>query len=99
MDNDSIVRDGVIMLRWQVVAMIFVGAVLLLSILFQATGKAGAAFVLSISRQGVIFALALVAGRALAGYTGILAAQAAADALTALVAGGLFCTQLYPELK
>lgn len=99
MDNDSIVRDGVIMLRWQVVTMIFVGAVLLLSILFQSTGKAGSAFVLSISRQGVIFALALVAGRALAGYTGILAAQAAADALTALVAGGLFCTQLYPELK
>ena len=99
MDNDSIVRDGVVMLRWQVVTMVFVGVVLLLSILFQSTGKAAASFVLSVSRQGVVFALALVAARALAGYTGILAAQAIADALTALLAAGLFYTQLYRELK
>ena len=99
MDNDSIVRDGVVMLRWQVVTMVFVGVVLLLSILFQSTGKAAASFVLSVSRQGVVFALALVAARALAGYTGILAAQAIADTLTALLAAGLFYTQLYRELK
>ena len=54
---------------------------------------------LSVSRQGVVFALALVTARALAGYTGILAAQAIADALTALLAAGLFYTQLYRELK
>lgn len=99
MDNDGIVQDGVVMLRWQVVTMVFVGFVLLLSILFQSTGKAGAAFILSISRQGIIFVLTLVAGRAVAGYTGILAAQAAADTITALIAGGLFYTQLYRELK
>ena len=99
MDNDGIVQDGVVMLRWQVVTMVFVGFVLLLSILFQSTGKAGAAFILSISRQGIIFVLTLVAGRAVAGYTGILAAQAAADTSTGLIAGGLFYTQLYRELK
>ena len=99
MDNDGIVQDGVVMLRWQVVTMVFVGFVLLLSILFQSTGKAGAAFILSISRQGIIIVLTLVAGRAVAGYTGILAAQAAADTITALIAGGLFYTQLYRELK
>lgn len=99
MDNDGIVRDGVVMLRWQVITMVFVGFVLLLSILFQSTGKAAASFVLSISRQGVVFVLALILGRALAGYTGILAAQAAADTVTALIAAGLFYTQLYRELK
>ena len=40
-----------------------------------------------------------VQGRALAGYTGILAAQAVADILTALIAVGLFYIQLYRELK
>lgn len=99
MDNDGIIRDGAAMLRWQVVTMVFVGFVLLMSILFQSTGKAAAAFVLSISRQGVIFAAALVAARQLAGYNGILAAQAVADAVTAILAAGLFYTQLYRELR
>lgn len=99
MDNEGIIRDGTLMLRWQVITMVFVGFVLLLSILFQSTGKAAPAFILSISRQGVIFAAALIAARQLGGYTGILAAQAIADTITAVVAAGLFYTQLYRELR
>ena len=98
MDNDGIIQDGSVMLRWQVISMVFVGFVLLMSILFQSTGKATAAFVLSISRQGVIFAAALIVARQLMGYTGILAAQAVADVVTAVIAAGLFYTQLYKEM-
>ena len=98
MDNDGIIQDGSVMLRWQVISMVFVGFVLLMSILFQSTGKAAAAFVLSISRQGVIFAAALIVARQLMGYTGILAAQAVADVVTAVIAAGLFYTQLYKEM-
>ena len=39
----------------------FVGVVLLLTVLFQAIGKVIPAFVLSISRQGVVFVVALFA--------------------------------------
>lgn len=99
MDNDSIIQDGTVMLRWQIVTMVFVGFVLLLSILFQSTGKAMAAFILSISRQGVVFAIILIAARQLVGYNGILAAQAVADVITAGIGAQLFYTQLYKELR
>lgn len=99
MDNDGIIQDGTVMLRWQIITMVFVGFVLLMSILFQSTGKAMAAFILSISRQGVIFAVVLVAARQLAGYQGILAAQAVADGITACIGVQLFYTQLSGELR
>lgn len=99
MDNDGIIQDGTVMLRWQIVTMVFVGFVLLMSILFQSTGKAMAAFILSISRQGVIFALVLIAARQLVGYQGILVAQAVADVITACIGVQLFYTQLAGELR
>lgn len=91
--------DGTVMLRWQIITMVFVGFVLLMSILFQSTGKAMAAFILSISRQGVIFAVVLVVARQLAGYQGILAAQAVVDGITACIGVQLFYTQLSGELR
>lgn len=99
MDTDSIVAQGTLMLRWQVITMLFVGIVLLITILFQSTGKATGAFILSLSRQGVIFLLALIVGRQLAGYTGILAAQAISDAITAVIALALFRVQLLDEIR
>lgn len=94
LDEAGIVRDGALMLRWQVVTMVFVGFVLLMTIVFQSMGKAGASFVLSISRQGVVFLVVLVVARQLWGYTGILAAQAVSDALTMVGVVVLYRTQL-----
>lgn len=62
-----------------------------------AAGSAGA-FVLSISRQGVMLAITLFVGSRLAGYQGVIAAQAIADLLTAIVAVILFVVML-PELR
>lgn len=99
MDNSGIIQDGTVMLRWQVITMVFVGFVLLMSILFQSTGKAMAAFILSVSRQGVVFAVILIAARQLVGYNGILAAQAISDVITAAIGVQLFRSQLYQELR
>lgn len=97
MDSEGIVADGTVMLRWQVVTMLFVGLILLMTILFQAMGKATGAFVLSISRQGVLFLLVLIVAYHLAGYEGVVVSQAISDGLTAIVAFGLFQTQLRKE--
>jgi len=44
------------------------------------------AFLLSVSRQGVIFAIVLNVALRVAGYQGVLASQAVSDLLTALLA-------------
>lgn len=99
MDNDSIVAEGTRMLRWQVITMLFVGIVLLMTILFQSAGKVVGSFILSVSRQGVIFLIVLIIAYYTVGYTGILIAQAVADVLTAILAVSLFYRQLYPEFR
>ena len=98
MDNEQIVSDGTVMLRWQVVSMVFVGIVLLITIIFQSAGKALGSFLLSISRQGVIFLVVLMVAVRVAGYSGILASQAIADVITAVFALILCRTLLKKEL-
>ena len=74
------------MLRWQAISSVFVGIVLMCTVLFQATGKIIPSFLLSISRQGVVFLVALLIFSALFGYNGILMTQAIADVLSAVLA-------------
>ena len=77
----GMIATGAQMLRWQVYTAAFGGVVLLLTVLFQATGKIVPSFLLSISRQGVVFLLALVVCVHLFQYQGVLMAQAVADTL------------------
>ncbi len=86
----ALVAIGVPMLRLQVLGMVFVAVVLITTCVFQATGKAVGALILSASRQGVIFAIALVVASKVMGYYGVLAAQAIADFLTAIIAVVLY---------
>ena len=85
MENAGIVSLGTLMLRLQVLGNAFAGLVLLMTVLFQASGKVVSSFVMSVSRQGVVYLLALILLKQLAGYTGILIAQAAADLLSAVI--------------
>ena len=85
----GMIATGAQMLRWQVYTAAFGGVVLLLTVLFQATGKIVPSFLLSISRQGVVFLLALVVCVHLFQYQGVLMAQAVADILSAALALGL----------
>lgn len=98
--NDTeMIRIGTPMLRMQVISMVFVGYILLVSILFQSTGKSIGSLILSVSRQGVIFFFALLFATTLFGYTGILIAQAVADVITAGIAFVLFLKLLSPEIQ
>lgn len=88
-EDAGVVATGVQMLRWQACTAAFACVVMLLTVLFQATGKIVPAFLLSISRQGVVFLLALVLCVKLFQYQGVLMAQAVADVLSAALALGL----------
>lgn len=88
-EDPAMIATGAEMLRWQAASTVFAGIVLLLTVLFQAMGKVGAAFVLSISRQGLVFVAALLVCVKLFAYDGVLMGQAAADVLSALIALGL----------
>lgn len=80
------INTGAQMLRWQAVTTVFAGIVLLLTVLFQATGKVVPAFILSISRQGVVFVAATLFCVKLFAYQGVLMGQAAADVVSAAIA-------------
>ncbi len=84
--ENTLVATGAEMLRWQVAMTVCAGIVLLLTVLFQATGKIIPAFLLSISRQGIVFLVVLVLCVRLFGYRGVIMAQAAADFISACLA-------------
>lgn len=97
MSDESIISEGTLMLRWQVITMVFVGIILLMTIIFQSMGKAVGSFILSISRQGVVFLIVLLIAYNTVGYMGIIISQAIADFFTVIIAAILFRTVLYKE--
>lgn len=95
--DPHVVELGSGMLRIQLLSTVCVAIVLVTTCTFQSAGKAVGALLLSISRQGVMLAITLFVGKALAGYHGVIAAQAVADLLTAVLAVVLFVV-LLPEV-
>ena len=82
----ELVAAGTPILRCNVAGSVFAGIVMLTTCLCQASGKALPALVLSLSRQGVVFLVVLLAASVLFGYEGILVSQCSADLLSALAA-------------
>lgn len=89
MQDPDIIRLGVPMLRFQQAGMIFIAVVLVTTSTFQSAGKALGAFLLSVSRQGVIFAIVIFLASKIWGYQGVLASQAISDCITAILAAVL----------
>lgn len=89
MQDPEVLAAGTWILRCLMISAPAVGIVLVMTTLFQAEGKALPALILSVSRQGVVLVICLYGLRALLGYRGILAAQAAADVITMGIALGL----------
>lgn len=88
-EDAGIIATGAEMLRWQACTAAFACVVMMLTVLFQAMGKIVPAFVLSLSRQGVVFLVVLVVCVKLFQYQGVLMAQVVADVLSAALALGL----------
>ena len=74
------------MLRTILCGMPFIGFTMVTTCIFQSTGKASGALALSAGRQGYIYACALFVLSALFGYSGVIAAQPAADILCSVLA-------------
>lgn len=89
MNQSDIITNGAMMLRFQQLGMVFMAITLVSTCVCQSVGSAAGAFALSISRQGVIYAILLIVLKSVFGYTGILATQACADVVTALIAIGI----------
>ena len=90
MHDTAIIESGSLMLRCMLISTPLIGVVLVFTTLFQAEGKAVPALLLSVSRQGVLFAICLIILSAVLGYYGVICAQATADVLTALLAISLY---------
>ena len=85
-----LISQGAEMLRWQLPAIIFMGIGLVLICTFQATGKSLPSLLLSLCRQGIVYAIALAVLPLWFGYTGVIAAQLVADIVTVGLAAGLY---------
>ena len=90
MKDESIVQSGSLMLRCLLIPSPMIAVVLVFTTLFQAEGKALSALILSISRQGVIFACCIVVLKMLLGYMGVICAQAVSDVITGVIALALY---------
>lgn len=82
MHNTTIIKMGTVMLRLLLITSPFIGAVLVFTTIFQSAGKAMGALVMSISRQGIVFAVVIILLAGIFGYNGVIAAQPVADILT-----------------
>lgn len=89
-DEIDVIRQGTLMLRLQVAGTAFGAVVLLFTVLFQASGKAIPAYVLALSRQGVVFIVVIYFLNKLFGYYGLISSQFIADIISALIAYMLY---------
>ena len=99
MQDGSVYDLGVAMLRRLLLGTAFYAFTLVTTCVFQATGKAVGAFVLSISGQGVIYGLVIWALSSIWGYDGVIVTQPVADVLTCLLAVVLYFTSLHRVIR
>ena len=84
--DTAVVSSGALMIRWLAVTLALAAFVSLTTVCFQASGLAVEALVISVCRQGIVFLAVIFAANAIAGYTGVLASQAIADVISAVIA-------------
>lgn len=99
MKEEAIIAAGTLMMRCQLMSMPFVAVVLIFTVVFQSAGKAVSAFVLSLSRQGVVLAVSMFVLSRIFQYYGVICAQALSDAVTAVIAVCLYIHLLNTELR
>lgn len=98
MKDTAVIETGTPMLRAILPGIPFVAYIMVTTCIFQSTGKAAGAFLLSAGRQGYIYAIVIFLLSALFGYYGVLYAQAVSDVFTAILAFVLFSRILKSEL-
>ena len=99
MKDAAIVDMATTMLRWNIITMVLAAAIMIMTICFQASGKATEALIASVCRQGIVFFAVIFTVSALAGYNGVIAAQAVTDVLTVLLIGTLLWKRFLSGLR
>ncbi|MBR3311620.1 MAG: MATE family efflux transporter [Solobacterium sp.] len=99
MKDAGVIATGTPMLRAILAGMPFIGYTMVTTCIFQSTGKAAGALLLSAGRQGYIYAVVIFLASLIAGYNGVICAQAVSDILAALLAFILFRKFLGRSLK
>ena len=97
MNQPDIVNAGSYMLIATIITTPIVGIILVYTTVFQSVGNAWAAFIMAITRQGVVYFIALEIMKAVFGYHGIVWAQAASDIITCII--GYFIYEKSLDLK
>lgn len=85
MNDAVIVETGTLLLRRMLLGLPFAGIFLICSTLFMSAGKPVPTLIMSLSRQGIAFAIVLFTLSRLFGYTGVITAQPVADMLSAVL--------------
>lgn len=90
LDDSTLIGIGTVMLRTQLIGMVFMAVVLFMTVYFQATGMALPALVLALSRQGIVYAIVIFVAVKVAGYNGVLYTQFISDVISAALAVALY---------
>ena len=84
--DPEILKMGALMLRVQYAGSLFQALIIATSCLGLSIGEAVTPLILSVSRQGFVYAAVIVIMNMVLGFTGVIWAQCAADVLTAIIA-------------
>ena len=85
MNDASVVTAGSLMLRLLQLGMVFMSVVLVSTCVCQSVGNGSGALLLSVSRQGLVYAIVIFLLSHIFGYHGVLVSQACADLVTAIM--------------
>lgn len=83
MKDQGVVDAASYMLRWFLLTTPFIGISLVFTTMFQSVNQPLDAFAMSISRQGVVFAIVIFIVANILGYQGVIVSQPIADVITA----------------
>lgn len=89
-NDESVVKNGVLIMRILVFGMPFVGVQMILMTMFQSLGKTMESLVISLGRQGLFYIPALILFSNLWGLNGFVSALPSADVATTILSIVLF---------
>jgi len=99
MKDQNVVHAASYMLRWFLITTPFIGASMVFTTMFQAVNQPLDAFLMSVSRQGVVFAVVIFIMASVMGYQGVIVSQPIADVITAIMGLGLYYHEFGPKGK
>lgn len=97
--DETVIHAGATMLRIILCGEPFIGITMVITCLFQSTGKAIGALALSAGRQGYIYIVVMFLLNALFQYYGVISAQPVSDILTSILAIVLLKKLLLKEFE